>query len=280
MLARVAALIVLSLLVQPSFADEPASDGNTAQLTAAPAQLGLKRMEWNVGDVKREALVHVPAVPKDAPLVLAWHGHGGSMRQAARSFAIHGAWPEAIVVYPQGLPTSAKIIDPEGRLPGWQLSPGENGDRDLKFFDTMFESFKRDLKADAARVYVTGHSNGGRFVYILWATRGDAIAAFAPSASPATGLLYRMKPKPCLHIAGENDRIVSFASQQRTFDRVWQINGCVPDGKRWGEFAGTVTLYASRTKTPLVTAIYPGGHILPREAPELIVKFFKDPDGE
>jgi polyhydroxybutyrate depolymerase len=137
------------------------------------------------------------------------------------------------------------------------------------------ESLKRELKADSQSVFVTGHSNGGRFVYVLWATRADVISALAPSASPATGLLYRMKPKPCLHIAGENDRLVPLAMQQRTITQVRRINGCEADGHPWGHFGGKVTLYPSRAAFPLVTAIYPGGHILDREAPEVIARFFK-----
>ncbi len=237
-----------------------------------------KRMEWKVGEVTREALVYSPEPTKDAPLVFVWHGHGGNMRNASESFGIHKLWPEAVVVYPQGLPTSGKIVDPEGRLPGWQFNLGENDDRDLKFFDAMLDTFTRDQQIDPARVFVTGHSNGGRFVYLLWATRADQIAAFAPSASPATGLMNRMKPKPCLHVAGETDKLVAFANQQRTMDRVRAINGfCDDEAKPWGEFSGKVSIYAS--KTPLITAVYPGGHQFPREAPAVIVKFFRSVAG-
>lgn len=268
------------LFAPPLLADEPAlvTNGKKTEIRLTPEVL--ERREWKVGEVSRVALVHVPEVSKGAPLVFVWHGHGGTMKHASSSFALHKFWPEAIVVYPQGLPTSGKIIDPEGRRPGWQFNPGENGDRDLKFFDAMLDSFKRDLEVDPARVFVTGHSNGGRFVYLLWANRAETIAAFAPSASPATGLLGLMKPKPCLHIAGESDRLVPFASQRRTIDRVRQINGCETEGQRWGHFAGTVTLYKSQTRTPLVTAFYPGGHQFPKEAPEMIVKFFKDRNAE
>jgi polyhydroxybutyrate depolymerase len=280
MAARMITTVALILLAQPIRADEPGLGKARMKSRAQSVPVDLKRMEWKIGEVTREALVYVPESSKDAPLVFVWHGHGGTMKHASASIALHKLWPEAIVVYPQGLPTSGKIVDPEGRLPGWQFNPGENEDRDLKFFDAMLESFKSDLKADPKRVYVTGHSNGGRFVYLLWATRADAIAAFAPSASPANGLLGRMKPKPCLHIAGETDRLVPFASQQRTIDRVRQINGCEADGKRWGDFGGKVTLYTSRDKTPVVSAIFPRGHEFPKEAPELIVKFFKHRDGE
>jgi len=65
------------------------------------------------------------------PLLVFFHGHGGNARAAAQRIHFRDEWPEAIVVYPQGLPT-ASPIDPGGRLPGWQRQAGENADRDLR----------------------------------------------------------------------------------------------------------------------------------------------------
>ena len=50
----------------------------------------LEARQWTVDSVVREGLVHVPAGAKElpAPLVFVFHGHGGSMRNAARTFAI------------------------------------------------------------------------------------------------------------------------------------------------------------------------------------------------
>ena len=235
--------------------------------------------EWTVGGVKREALVSAPASAKDrpAPVVFAFHGHGGTMKNAARTFAYHRHWPEAICVYMQGLPTPGKLTDPEGKRPGWQHNRGEQGDRDLKFFDAVLKSLKAEYKIDDKRIYATGHSNGGRFTYLLWAERGDVFAAVAPSGSPAGGLFKDLKPKPCLHVAGEKDQLVSFASQKRTMDVIRKINGCGETGKPWDK-SGTLTgtEYPSTAGSPLVTLIYPGPHRFPSEdAPKLIVKFFQ-----
>ena len=56
----------------------------------------------------------------ESPVVFAFHGHGGTMRHAAATFGYHKVWPEAVVVYMQGLPTPGAITDPEGKRPGWQ----------------------------------------------------------------------------------------------------------------------------------------------------------------
>src|SRR5207253_655567 len=89
-----------------------------------------KRVEWTVGDAKREALVYVPeaAAKAESPVVFVFHGHGGTMRGVAeRSFALHKHWPGAVCVYPQGLLTPGVLTDPEGKRPGWQHNAGDHG---------------------------------------------------------------------------------------------------------------------------------------------------------
>jgi polyhydroxybutyrate depolymerase len=205
-------------------------------------------------------------------VVFAFHGHGGGMRNAARSFGFHRAWPEAIVVYLQGLPTPGRLTDPMGLRNGWQARPGDQGDRDLKFFDTVLASLKKDYKVDERRIYCTGHSNGGGFTYQLWAVRGDVFAAVAPCAAVGPPEMRNAKPKPVMHVAGEMDPLVKFEWQRRQIDQVKLLNGC-GEGTMW---APLCTLFASKGGTPVVTMIHPGGHTFPREAPELIVRFFKE----
>lgn len=242
--------------------------------TLAHADDPLTRMEWKVEGTAREALVYVPPAAKTtpSPVVFAFHGHGGTMRHAAAKFAYHKQWPEAIVVYMQGLNTPGALTDREGKRPGWQKTFKDQDDRDLKFFDAVLANLKRDCRVDEKRIYATGHSNGGAFTYLLWAARGDVFAAVAPCAAAARfDFKPHLKPKPVLHMAGENDPLVRFAWQQRTIEEVRKINGC-GQGEPWGEHC---TLYPSRTGTPVVTYIHPGGHQFPAELPPVIVKFFK-----
>ena len=91
-----------------------------------------------------------------------------------------------------------------------QARAGDNEDLDLNFFDAILASLQKEQKIDPRRIYVTGHSNGGAFTYLLWAKRGDILAAVAPSAAIATGSLSDMKPIPVLHIAGQADSLVRF----------------------------------------------------------------------
>lgn len=236
----------------------------------------LKRRKLDVDGVAREALLHVPPQARDkpSPVVFAFHGHGGNMNNAARLYGYHALWPEAIVVYPQGLNTPGRLTDPEGKKPGWQGAAGDQGDRDLKFFDAMLADLQANFKVDDKRIYSTGHSNGGGFTYLLWATRGDTFAAFAPSASAAARSLGQLKPKPVLHVAGENDPLVKFAWQEATMEALKKLNQC-GEGLAW-EKDNNCTFYPSKVNAPVVTAIHPGTHAFPPQAPAVIVKFFKE----
>ena len=234
----------------------------------------LARREWTVDGVVREALVYVPAKAKSeaAPVVFAFHGHGGSMNNAARQFGYHRLWPEAIVVYMQGLNTPGRLTDPGGQKAGWQFGIGERDDRDLKFFDAVLASLKQDYRVDEKRIYATGHSNGGGFTYLLWAARGEQFAAFAPSGAAAAKIFRMLKPKPVLHVAGENDPLVKFSWQKQTMDALRKLNEC-GEGQSCGKWC---MQYPSKIGAPVVTFIYPGGHAFPAEALPEIVKFFKE----
>jgi len=244
-------------------------------LTARAAE-GPPRREWKVDGVVREALVYAPpsAGTESTPIVFAFHGHGGSMNNAARMFNFHTRWPEAIVVYMQGLNTPGRLTDPKGEKPGWQRTVGDQGDRDLKFFDAVLASLKQDYHVDAKRIYATGHSNGGGFTYLLLAARADRFAAFAPSAAAAGQGIKLTQAKPILHVAGENDPLVKFEWQQQTMEAVRKLNQC-GEGKPWADEKGC-TIYESKSNAPVVTFIHPGTHAYPAGAPAIIVKFFKE----
>lgn len=249
-----------------------------SQLAGVSAQSLAKdfqRLEFDVDGTKREALVYVPAGASisNTPVVFVFHGHGGNMRQAARSFAMDREWPEAISIYMQGLPTPGALTDPDGKLPGWQNTVGGQKDRDLKFFDAVLARLKKDYKVDEKRIYATGHSNGGGFTYLLWAERGDVFAAVAPSAAVSAPAARKLKPKPAMHLAGEKDPLVKFEWQRMMMNTIRRVNGCEEKGASWAE---NCTQYPSPSGTPVVTFIHPGGHEFRPEAPALIVKFFKE----
>lgn len=245
-----------------------------AVLAAEPQQV-----TWEVDGATRQGLVYWPATPETgpAPVVLAFHGHGGTSQRFARSFPIYTHWPQAVVIYPQGLPTPGRT-DPEGKLPGWQRRPGEENDRDLKLVDAILTWVAQQRAIDTRRIYATGHSNGGAMTYLLWAVRAERFAGFAPSSSPGMAISTQMQvtPRPVLHLAGENDRLVPLQAQKRTMEVVRQINGCATEGRPWGQHG---TLYASPQGASVVTVIHPGTHALPTDAAQQVARFFREVAG-
>lgn len=234
---------------------------------------------WTIDGTKREAIVHLPTKSGEGtvPIVFNFHGHRGAMRQVEKQ-GIHKLWPEAIVVYPQGLPTVTPN-DPEGKFAGWQIKAGDDKDRDLKFVDAMLKDLRAKHKVDDARIYATGHSNGGMFTYLLWTNRGKEFTAFAPCAALASSLRAAkdVPRRPILHITGEADETVKFANQEQSIAAVRKYNECETAGKPWAKSGKLVgTKYVGKDGADVVAVIHPGTHKYPEEAPELIVKFFRE----
>lgn len=234
-------------------------------------------MKLSVDGVERHAIAFAPSNNRGtkSPLILAFHGHGGNMRTAAHFMALQNVWPEAIVVYPEGLPTVTSV-DPQGLKPGWQAAPGENKDRDLKLVDAIIARLREKYSIDNRRIYATGFSNGGKFCYLLWAQRPDVFAAFGICAGVVRGPVHLTVPKPLLHIAGERDEVAPFQVQQETIAMARQTNGCSEERQSCGEGC---TLYPSSKNAPVEVIIHNGGHIYPPTAPGLIVRFFKQHSG-
>lgn len=234
---------------------------------------GAEVMNWTVGGVRREAIVFSPTKKTSsgkAPLLFAFHGHGDNMKDFAEGIEIQKFWPEAIVVYPQGLPTNP-ADDPEGF--GWVYKKGEDGQRDLKFFDAVLETMRAKFAVDDQRLYATGFSNGGLFTYVLWGTRANIFAAFAIVAGRIVPEIQLTEPKPALHIAGENDDTVPFKVQQDAIRVVREVDGADKQGSSCGQ---NCTLYPSSKGAPVMIYIHGGGHVYPDSASEMIVKFFKE----
>jgi polyhydroxybutyrate depolymerase len=245
---------------------------------AMPVTAALKDREWNVDGTNRTGIVWTPEATAQRPangwpVVFVFHGHGGSAQNIRRQFRIDTLWPEAIVVYLQGLPTVGQITDSQGDRTGWDSIDTSDQNRDLRFYDIVLKDLIDNQHINAKRVFSTGHSNGGGFSFTLWAHRGDTLAAIASSSSIAAVKEWPLlKPKPALMSSGRNDPLVKFAWQSKMIDRLKSLNGVAPDGNAWGSDG---TWYASDSGTPLATVIYDGGHAPPGDIGERIVDFFK-----
>jgi len=242
-----------------------------------------KLMTWTIDGVERQALVFAPTVepPNEKhPVVIAFHGHGGEMHKTADQMQFQIVWPEAVVVYPQGLKSRGVVNDTDyehPKVPGWQLWPGAYGDRDLKFFDRMLETMRQKFAVDNNRIYAAGFSNGAFFCYMLWAERGTTLAAIGNVA----GGLWRQPPiptvltssLPLMQIAGIADPEVTLAWQAETIETAQKINNApIKQGEPCGDCC---VLFPSSSQTPVKFLLHTGGHIYPSWASAEFIEFFK-----
>ncbi|HZP65040.1 MAG TPA: prolyl oligopeptidase family serine peptidase [Rudaea sp.] len=235
-----------------------------------------QRMTFDVGSTEREALVFSPAAggaDEKHPLVFAFHGHGGNMRGFAQAAELQSHWPQAIVVYPQGLPTPSRI-DAEGTKPGWQARAGEQADRDLKFVDAMLASLRKQYRVDDQHVFATGFSNGAFFSMLLWLERSNDFAGFAVVGGGLHAGMTLPVPKPVLHIAGETDPLVTPSIARFAIAEEQRADAAPDPGENCG--AGCTLFHG---KADVKTVWHPGGHIYPPQAAELTVEFFRTSGG-
>jgi polyhydroxybutyrate depolymerase len=254
-----------------SGATDPVTDEDSGSVGEGPP--AGEAVSWDVDGVTRTARLVVPDdLGQPAPLVLAYHGHGGSGANFERKMSIESLWPEAIVVYPDGLVGHQGRTDPEGVRTGWQQDADDEGGRDLRFFDVMMADLRSRLPIDPQRIFVVGHSNGSAFTSLLLNQRGDQIAATANLAGQPGRLLATDPVRSMFMMMGEQDPVVPYDGQRRSIPLAESKLGVDPA-------TATVDGYLRRQTGPdgleLATYIHPGGHEVPAEVPPLVVAFFQ-----
>ncbi|KAH7055912.1 hypothetical protein B0J12DRAFT_436338 [Macrophomina phaseolina] len=139
-----------------------------------------------VDGVKRHYRIHPPEnydASNPVPLILSYHGRGKDMKfqEELSQFSNKSNNPDAIAVYPQGVPTS-------GGTHQWlgDISANVSVNNDIVFTTALINNLTSSYCIDPARVYASGKSNGAGFVTLLACdpTASLQIAAFAP-VSPA-----------------------------------------------------------------------------------------------
>jgi len=205
-----------------------------------------------VDGVTRRYMVHVPksidpAVP--APLLLAFHGGGGSMQwQAddARYGLISASERHGFVaVFPNG---SSPF--PGGRLATWNAgrccgSARDKGVDDVAYVRAVVAAVQHQLNIDAKRIYATGMSNGGMLVHRLACEAADLFQAVASVAGTDNTLSCApSRPISVLQIHARDDdhvlfdggagpgafrdesKVTDFTSVPRTIANWTERNGC------------------------------------------------------
>ena len=142
----------------------------------------------------RQALVHDFSAGSKAPLVIVLHGGGGNPENAVNmtQFDAVAAREGLIAVYPGG--TGGM---PGGKILTWNAGHCcaygmRNRIDDVGFISALIERLVSAGRADPARVYVTGMSNGGMMSHRLGRELSDKIAGIAP----VVGAVFGDEPPP------------------------------------------------------------------------------------
>jgi len=222
----------------------------------------------DVHGVDRVAYAFAPSQPSTAkpPMIFMFHGHGGSAQTCMQRFYMEKRWPEAVVVYCDGLPVSTAGGDGKG----WVLEPTANN-RDIQFFDALLPKVLDQYHGDPKRVFAWGFSNGGMFMYTLWTMRAEKFAAFCPSGSAIAVDGIRLSvPKPAFMTISGNDPIVPPDYQEAAWQEIEKADRTAKTGTPYGDggtyFKGTA---------PVVLWRYNGGHEFPFESFPKLIEFFK-----
>src|SRR4051794_12872318 len=183
--------------------------------TDMPDQPGPGTHELSIehGHLTRTYRLHIPPSydgSRPVPLVLAFHGGGGTSVNAERGFGFnplsdrHGF----LAVYPQGVENHWN----DGRT-GPRFPKATEID-DVGFMRSLIDRLAKAYRIDPRRIYATGMSNDGFFSHRLGWELSDVLAAIGPAAGtldPDVAAKFAPEhPVHVLHMHGTKDRAVPF----------------------------------------------------------------------
>ena len=159
---------------------------------------------------KRAYLLHIPRgyartakSGKRVPLVVMLHGRGGNGEVAASRYY---GWKQLadkkgfVAVFPTAL----------GSPTSWDGAWRGRPTPDTVFLSKLIDELKKELRIDADRVFMTGHSSGGFMSYSFAAMHADKVAAIGPVAGLRIATTVPKTPVAVIAIHGMADKVVAY----------------------------------------------------------------------
>ena len=186
------------------------------------------------GGKKREYVLHVPSSydgTKPVPLIVDFHGHGGSGPNQAKEST-----------YPKVVDADGVIMAFPTALSDWNVGPCcADGVDDVGFAKDLVAEVGKLACIDPKRVYAAGFSMGGGMTNFLACHASDVFAAFSPAAFDILQeILPDCKPTRPLTVVsfrGTADPYVPYAGGLSNLVRPINFLGAVNTMKKWAEFA-------------------------------------------
>lgn len=189
--------------------------GVAAGPVAADYAPGINPRTLTHGGALRSYDVYAPASYSGAqsvPLVVDLHGFGsnGADHRGISGWTTQAETAGFLVVHPNGLFSGWNA----GVCCGVAMTTGVD---DVGFLSAMVDAIVAEGAVDAARVFVTGLSNGGAMSHRMACEAADKIAAAAPMAFPVPYVDFEAgcqpsRPIPVLAFMGLNDIVIPYSS--------------------------------------------------------------------
>lgn len=204
--------------------------GRTYQETLQSGGLARTYMVYTAGSYDGKRAV---------PLVLVLHGGGGKSVNMNKLTHFNDVADKEgfIIAYPDGISKSWA----DGR----DTRAGTKGVDDVGFLSGVIDAVSAKWKIDAARVYVTGISNGGFMTQRLACELSDKIAAAASVASTISKKIADQRvptrPVPMLFIFGDKDPLVPIGGGEVKIGAGGQILPLKEAVQKWVDQDGCIS---------------------------------------
>lgn len=178
---------------------------------------GEHSLSLKVGDLERRYIVHVPSGydgRKPVPVVIMFHGGGGTARGAMRETGWTQKADEEgfVAVFPEATPPDpSKPVRFGTNGQAWNDGSGgfHSGERnvpDVAFVDAMINDLIARFTVDRRRIYATGFSNGASMAFRVGVELSERIAAIAPVAGTLWIKQLKLdRPVSLAYISGDAD---------------------------------------------------------------------------
>lgn len=285
---RPEAFLMLLGLLAASIAMTPAAfAGDSVPSLPSPAKPGRYSLTLQSQGFDRIAQIQIPpgyTADSKPPLVLMLHGAGGSGTGALDKdgWSAKADQEGFIAVAPDGLPARPKLA---GNFftnpPLWnsgqlKASNPRAAIDDVAYIGQLLDVLQQRVPYDQARVFCTGHSNGGAMAFRLGAELADRFAAIGTVA----GLIavenpQPTRPLPTLYILGTKDPLMPIAGGEVKLP--WGSRQNPPVAELLSKWAVAIgcqqqpqtirdadnvkqVIYPSKTGGPQLTVLYLAGH--------------------
>ena len=174
----------------------------------------------------RQFFLYVPdCLTDNRPLIISCHG----MNQDYQYQKGYARWEQLadtanfVVAYPVGVEGSSWGLS---YATGWDVE----GMTDVNFMLDIVDDVANNYNIDRSRVYLSGFSLGGAFVYHVINTCAEPFAAFAPISGYALiGADYSSsRPVPIVHVHGMSDGVMPYSGIKDYIKKWANTDNCNP----------------------------------------------------